>query len=229
MYSFGHVHPRDRDRAVVVHLLRELARQLDRLDVGAEGTAEDALEQRLDLALDRAEHAHRPKGNSGSSGVTRASARRAPQVSQTAPTAGSAAILGSGRSSAAIRTAPKPASSHGPRRARCGSAAAARREHERSRRRGSGGNASSSRFAASIGPVEAGERDGRRALPGQRQRRAADSGHDRGQDDGGGGEDRAADGAADGRQQQRQQGQQRERAEQRADRRQQRSPAGGAR
>jgi hypothetical protein len=37
---------------VVVHLLRELSGQLHGLDVRAESTAEHALEQRLDLALD---------------------------------------------------------------------------------------------------------------------------------------------------------------------------------
>ena len=46
---------RDRDRPVVVHLLRELARQLDRLDVRAEGTAEGALDEALDALLDRPE------------------------------------------------------------------------------------------------------------------------------------------------------------------------------
>ena len=42
MYSFGHVDARDRDAAVVVHLLDELARELDRLDVRPEGAAEHA-------------------------------------------------------------------------------------------------------------------------------------------------------------------------------------------
>ena len=37
---------------MVVHLLRELARELDRLDVRPEGAAEDALEEGLDLLLD---------------------------------------------------------------------------------------------------------------------------------------------------------------------------------
>ena len=44
---------------MVVHLLRELARQLDRLDVSPERAAEDALEERLDLLLDVSEHGHR--------------------------------------------------------------------------------------------------------------------------------------------------------------------------
>src|SRR5438046_127157 len=38
-----HVDPRDRDGAVVVHLLDELPRELDRLDVSPKRTAEDAL------------------------------------------------------------------------------------------------------------------------------------------------------------------------------------------
>jgi hypothetical protein len=48
------VDTRDGDVAVVVHLLRQLAGQLDRLDVGAEGTAEDAFEERLELVFDAA-------------------------------------------------------------------------------------------------------------------------------------------------------------------------------
>ena len=50
------VDPRDRDGLAVVHLLRELARELDGLDVRAERTPEDALEERLDLVLDLAQH-----------------------------------------------------------------------------------------------------------------------------------------------------------------------------
>ena len=37
---------------MVVHLLRELAGELDRLDVRPEGTAEDPLEERFDLLFD---------------------------------------------------------------------------------------------------------------------------------------------------------------------------------
>ena len=47
-----HVDARHGDRLVVVHLLRELARELHRLHVRPEGTPEDALEERLDLLLD---------------------------------------------------------------------------------------------------------------------------------------------------------------------------------
>ena len=53
----GHVDPRDRDGAVVVHLLDELACQLDRLDVRPERTAEHTLDECFDLLLDRAENA----------------------------------------------------------------------------------------------------------------------------------------------------------------------------
>ena len=62
MYSFGHVDARDRDVAVVVHLLDELACELDRLDVRAERAAEDALEERLELRFDGAEHGHGGRG-----------------------------------------------------------------------------------------------------------------------------------------------------------------------
>jgi hypothetical protein len=37
---------------VVVHLLRELSCELDRLDVSSESTAEDALEQAFDLRFE---------------------------------------------------------------------------------------------------------------------------------------------------------------------------------
>ncbi len=52
------VDARDRDGAVLVHLLRELARELDGLDVRPEGAPEDPLEEALDLALDCAKDAH---------------------------------------------------------------------------------------------------------------------------------------------------------------------------
>ena len=50
------VDPRHGDGAVIVHLLHELARELDRLDMRAEGAPEDALEETFDLGLDRAQH-----------------------------------------------------------------------------------------------------------------------------------------------------------------------------
>ena len=53
------VDARDRDRAVVVHLLDELPRQLDRLHVRPEGTTEHALDECFDLLFDRAENAQR--------------------------------------------------------------------------------------------------------------------------------------------------------------------------
>jgi hypothetical protein len=43
---------------VVVHLLRELPRQLDGLDVRSERAAEDAFDERLDLLFDAAEDSH---------------------------------------------------------------------------------------------------------------------------------------------------------------------------
>jgi hypothetical protein len=54
----GDVHPRDGDRAVLVHLLRELPGELDGLDVCAKGAPEDPFEEALDLALDCAKDAH---------------------------------------------------------------------------------------------------------------------------------------------------------------------------
>ena len=48
----------DGDDAVVLHLLHELAGELDRLHVSAEGAAEDTFEQALDLVLDVPEDTH---------------------------------------------------------------------------------------------------------------------------------------------------------------------------
>ena len=48
----GDVDPRDGDVAMVVHLLCELPRQLDRLDVRSKRAAEDTLEEGLDLPFD---------------------------------------------------------------------------------------------------------------------------------------------------------------------------------
>ena len=53
-----HVDARDRDVAVVVHLLHELAGELDGLDVRPERTAEDAFEQAFDLRFDGAQDGH---------------------------------------------------------------------------------------------------------------------------------------------------------------------------
>jgi hypothetical protein len=55
----GHVDARDGDDAVVVHLLRELAGELDRLHVRAERAAEHALDEGLDLLLDAPQNRHR--------------------------------------------------------------------------------------------------------------------------------------------------------------------------
>ena len=43
---------------MLVHLLRELAGELDGLDVRPEGAAEDPLEEAFDLLLDGSEDAH---------------------------------------------------------------------------------------------------------------------------------------------------------------------------
>jgi hypothetical protein len=52
------VDARDRDRLVVVHLLGELAGQLDRLHVRPKGTAEDALDEGFDPVFDATENVH---------------------------------------------------------------------------------------------------------------------------------------------------------------------------
>src|SRR5205814_2134080 len=62
----GDVHAVDGDRLVVVHLLGQLARQLDRLHGGAKGAREHALEEAADLLLDGTKHAHISADWSGS-------------------------------------------------------------------------------------------------------------------------------------------------------------------
>ena len=52
------VDPADRDSLPVIHLLGELAGELDRLDVRAKGATEHALEQGLQRVLDSAQYAH---------------------------------------------------------------------------------------------------------------------------------------------------------------------------
>src|SRR2546423_1757318 len=52
------VEPGDRDDAMVLHFLDELARELDRLNVCPESAPEDAFEQRFDLGFDVPEHGH---------------------------------------------------------------------------------------------------------------------------------------------------------------------------
>ena len=69
------VDARDRDGAVLVHLLRELAGELDGLHVRSEGAAEDALEEALDLALDGAQDAHCGSGRLPAKGSGRSGAR----------------------------------------------------------------------------------------------------------------------------------------------------------
>ena len=54
----GHVGARDRDGAVLVHLLGELARELDRADLGAEDAAERPLDEAGDLVFEVAQDGH---------------------------------------------------------------------------------------------------------------------------------------------------------------------------
>ena len=55
----GHVDALHRGRLVGVHLLGELAGDLDRLDAGAEGTAEHALDEALNASFKVAQNADR--------------------------------------------------------------------------------------------------------------------------------------------------------------------------
>ena len=71
-----HVDARDRDRAVVVHLLRELSRQLDRLHLRPERAPEHALDQALDSLFHRPQERHRRNlAPSGATGVGAARSR----------------------------------------------------------------------------------------------------------------------------------------------------------
>src|SRR5207237_831986 len=75
----------------LVHLLRELACELDRLDVRAEGAAEDAFEDTLQPLLDSAQHHY-----DAAEGTPRAGARSAvtAAIAQAASSRGRAAALG---------------------------------------------------------------------------------------------------------------------------------------
>ena len=53
-----HVDARDGGHLVVLHLLGELVRELDRLDARPEGAAEGALDKAAELRLEVAQHAH---------------------------------------------------------------------------------------------------------------------------------------------------------------------------
>ena len=52
MYSFGHVDAGDPGGLVGVHLLGQLAGEFDRLHLGAEGAAEDPLDEAFDATLE---------------------------------------------------------------------------------------------------------------------------------------------------------------------------------
>src|SRR5207302_3743599 len=115
------VDARHRGRAVLVHLLRELARELDRLDVGAEGAAEDALEDLLQPLLDSPQH-HQVVAE----GTPKPGARSAvtAAIAQAARSSGSAAALGTAPTVSTIIPAPSPAAAQRPRARACGSARA---------------------------------------------------------------------------------------------------------
>src|SRR4029079_12585099 len=119
------VHPRDGDHLVVLHLLDQLARQLDRLHMGAKRTPEDTLEKAFQLVLDVPEDAH-PGGVCPAPELyPRAPSARTVQVAQAASTSGTAATAGAGRSAAASRAAPRPAIHQRPRSRTYGIATAA--------------------------------------------------------------------------------------------------------
>ena len=54
----GHVHARDGDHLVLLHLLRQLVRELDRLDAGLEGAPEGPFDESAELRLEVAQNAH---------------------------------------------------------------------------------------------------------------------------------------------------------------------------
>ena len=54
----GHVHARDGDHLVLLHLLRQLVRELHRLDAGLEGAPEGPFHQAAELRLEVAQNAH---------------------------------------------------------------------------------------------------------------------------------------------------------------------------
>ena len=54
----GHVRARDREGLVLLHLARQLARDLDRAHLGAKGTAERAFDEAGDLAFEASENTH---------------------------------------------------------------------------------------------------------------------------------------------------------------------------
>src|SRR3954468_16402525 len=116
-----HIHARDRSRAVLVHLLRELARELDRLDVRAEGAAEDTFEDALQPLLDSSQHHY-----DAAEGTPRAGARSAvtAAIAQAASSSGSAAALGTAATVSTIIPAPSPAAAQRPRARACGRASA---------------------------------------------------------------------------------------------------------
>src|SRR6476661_6448384 len=112
---------RHRRRAVLVHLLRELACELDRLDVGAEGAAEDSFEDALQPLLDSPQH-HYDAGEVTPSAGARSAVTAA--IAQAARRSGRAAALGTAATVSTIIPAPRPAAAQRPRARACGRASA---------------------------------------------------------------------------------------------------------
>src|SRR5215204_6017932 len=115
-----HVHARDRDHLVVLHLLRELVRQLHGLDARAEGAPERALDEPAELRLQVAQHAH-PASQSSPKPWSHAEAATAPEAWSSATSAASTSpsATWAARSAAAQRPAPRTSTtSQRPRRTR---------------------------------------------------------------------------------------------------------------
>src|SRR5260370_11183799 len=102
---------------MIVHLLRELPRQLDGLHIRAEGTPEHAFEKRLDLLFDRPEdhECGRTLPPRDGHGTRSARTTSAAAVTQAATTSGNACALGTASTVAASIAAPRPAAPHRPR------------------------------------------------------------------------------------------------------------------
>src|SRR5207302_10004351 len=107
----------DGDGPMVVHLLRELPRQLDGLHVRAEGAPEDAFEECLDLLLDCPEdhECGRTLPPRGSHATRSARTIKTAVVSQAAAMSGRACADGTASTVMAIMAAPSAAAPQRPR------------------------------------------------------------------------------------------------------------------
>src|SRR5260370_30108170 len=102
---------------MIVHLLRELPRQLDGLHIRAEGTPEHAFEKRLNLLFDRPEdhECGRTLPPQGNHATRSARTTRAAAVTQAATTSVTACAPGTASTVAASMAAPRMAAPQRPR------------------------------------------------------------------------------------------------------------------